>query len=116
MFLTVILLSIIQFVLNILMVVFTRFTENVTKWKLWIPWFIVQLVFFVVCRIGFGGANPLEPTYSYKFSWDIVTPYYGFIGLFPEVVMLCIWALELFIDLVFFLFLRRGMKVEYLEE
>ena len=30
--------------------------------------------------------------------------------------MLCIWALELFIDLVFFLFLRRGMKVEDLEE
>lgn len=81
------------------------------KWKLYIPWILVWLLFFVICRVGFGGAVPLEPTYSYKISWDIVLPYYGFIGMFPEVIVLCVWAIELIIDLVFFLFLRRGMKV-----
>jgi hypothetical protein len=105
-----------MFVALYVLVIFTHFTENIMKWKIYIPWFVVQIVFFLVCRIGFGGPNPIEPTYSYKFNWDIVTPYYGFIGLFPEVIILCIWAMELVIDLIFFLFLRRGVKVEDLEE
>lgn len=115
-FLTVVLLCIIQFVANFLMVVFTRLTENVMRWKLYIPWLLLWLLFFVLCRVGFGGPSPLEPSYTYKFNWDIVTPYYGFIGLFPEVVLLCIWAIEMLVDLVFFLFLRRGIKVEDLDE
>lgn len=80
---TIILFSMVHLVFLFVVVLVKSLNDNFIKWKLYIPTIVLWLLVFVICRVGFGGPTPLEPTYSYKFNWDILHTYYGFIGLFP---------------------------------
>ena len=69
-----------------------------------------MLVFTIICRIGFGSATVIQPTWFYKMNRDLVTQtYYGFFGMFPEPLFWCVFLIDRLVDLIFWYFLKRGL-------
>jgi hypothetical protein len=70
-----------------------------------------MLVFTIICRVGFGSAAPLEPSWSYKINTDLALyKYYGFFGFFPEALFAALFLFDRLTDLVFWYFLKRGLE------
>jgi hypothetical protein len=83
-FLTVILWSVLMFLFGFLTLSVRKINMRVYEWKLIIPAVAVMLAYTVICRVGFGSAAVLEPTWTYKINKDLVLKtYYGFVGMFP---------------------------------
>jgi len=68
-----------------------------------------MLVFTLVCRAGFGNSLPIEPTWTYKINLDIISHYFGLFGFFPEVLWLVVLLGGVFIDFIFWVFLKIGL-------
>ncbi len=69
-----------------------------------------MFIYTLVCRIGFGSATPIEPSWSYKINKDLTSQYWGLFGLFPEILYLPLLCLDRIVDFVFWFFLRLGME------
>lgn len=88
-----------------------RINTRVNEWKVIIGFGVIMLVFTLICRVGFGSATPLEPTWSYKINTDLALwKYYGFFGFFPEALTIPIFLMDRLIDFIFWYFLKRGLE------
>lgn len=87
-----------------------KINARIMEYKFLIPAILIMLVYTIVCRIGFGSAVPIQPSWSYKINKDITSQYWGLFGLFPEILLLPIVCLDRIVDFVFWFFLRLGME------
>lgn len=113
---TVILWSILMFLFIFLGLFNKKVYARMFEYKFLVPVVLVMLVYTIICRVGFGGPVPLEPTWSYKLNTDIVSQYWGLFGLFPEVLVVPIVCLDRIVDFLFWFFLRLGMEPKEEEE
>lgn len=82
-FTTIVLWSLLMFAYGILGLVVKKIFNRIYDIKVIIPVAVIMGVFTIVCRVGFGGPNPIEPTWSYKMNRDILGKYWGLFGFFP---------------------------------
>jgi len=69
-----------------------------------------MFIYTLICRVGFGSAAILQPTWSYKINQDlVVNTYYGFFGMFPEPLFWAVFLLDRVVDFLFWYFLKRGL-------
>lgn len=94
-----------------LTLVMRKINMRVYEWKFIIPSFAVMLVYTIICRVGFGSATVLEPTWTYKINRDLVlSSYYGFLGMFPEPLYWAIFIVDRLVDFIFWYFLKKGLE------
>lgn len=108
-FLTVILWAILMFFYGYASMVWKKINIIIYEWIGIIPLVAVMLIFTVICRIGFGGKVPIEPTWSYKMNLDITSQYFGLFGFFPEILWIAVVLLSILIDFLFWVFLKIGL-------
>ncbi len=88
-----------------------RFNSRVYEWKMIIPTVAIMVIFTIICRVGFGSASVLEPTWTYKINKDIaLETYFGFFGFFPEALFVAVFVFDRIVDFVFWYFLKRGLE------
>lgn len=109
---TVILWSLIMILYVFLGLLHKKINSRIMEYKFFIPAIVIMVVYTIVCRIGFGGDTPLQPTWSYRINKDLTSQYWGLFGLFPEVLMIAVYFLDRLVDLLFWFFLRLGMEPE----
>jgi hypothetical protein len=82
-FLTVILWAILMFVYGYTTFLVKKVQPYVYEWVGIIPTLSIMFIYTLICRVGFGGNTPIEPTWSYKMNTDITSKHYGLFGFFP---------------------------------
>lgn len=115
-FTTIVLWFIIMGLYGYLGLLVKKVTAKIYDIKVIIGVAAVMLIFTLICRVGFGGPTPLEPTWTYKMNQDITGEYWGLFGFFPELIVLMIYGMERVIDLLFWFFLRLGMEPDEEED
>ena len=109
-FLTVILWAVLMFVYSFLSFLTKRIGSRVYEWKIIIPTCAVMLIYTIICRVGFGSASVIEPTWTYKINTDLtLQKFYGFLGLFPEALFWVLFLIERLVDLIFWYCIKRGL-------
>ena len=99
-----------MFIYSFATLLIRRINNRVYEWKFIIPTVVLMVLFILLYRIGIGISVPIEPTYSYKMSTDIILTHFGFFGLFPEILFLIIFLIDRIIDFTFWVLLRCGME------
>lgn len=108
-FLTVVLWAILMFGFGFMTFYYRKVSNNMFQWIGIVPTVAVMLVFTLVCRAGFGNSLPIEPTWTYKINLDIISHHFGLFGFFPEVLWLVVLLGGVFIDFIFWVFLKIGL-------
>ena len=76
-----------------------------------IPTVVIMLVYTVICRVGFGSASIIQPSWTYKINKDLAwQTYKGFFGFFPEALFAAVFIFDRIVDFVFWYFLKRGLE------
>lgn len=110
-FLTVILWALLMFLYGFLTLLVRKINHRVYECRLVVPSLVVMGLYTIICRVGFGPASVIEPTWTYKINQDLVFgKYYGLLGLFPEALFLGMFVLDRLIDFVFWYFLKLGLS------
>lgn len=100
-----------MFLYGYLSLLLKKFHIRVYEWKVIIPFVSIMVLYTIICRVGFGSATPLEPSWSYKINTDLALwKYYGFFGFFPEALFLVCFLVDRLVDLIFWYFLKRGLE------
>jgi len=99
-----------MFVYGYFSLVSRKLNSRIYEWKVIIPSFAIMFIYTLICRVGFGSAAILQPTWSYKINQDlVVNTYYGFFGMFPEPLFWAVFLLDRVVDFLFWYFLKRGL-------
>ena len=99
-----------MFVYGFVSLFVNKINKYVFEWRVIIPTVIVMFVFTLICRVGFGGPLPIEPTWTYKMNLDITLMHFGFFGFFPEALIIPLFLIERVIDFIFWVFLKLGLE------
>lgn len=109
-FLTTVLWAIAMLVFGFTSFYVKKVVTNIYEWISIVPSIGFMLIMTLICRIGFGGPLPIQPTWSYKINTDITSQYFGLFGFFPELVWLMVFLSDRLVDFIFWFFLKLGLE------